>query len=400
MTFRTLIRRSLRFHWRAHLGVVLGAAVGSAALIGALVVGDSVRESLRERALQRLGEIGFALETQDRFFTDGLADRMIMPVAGWEFPTGIVSAFEMQQPIQTLMLTGVAAREDGAARANNVQLMGVAERRLGKRSTVLSRLWPEPMTRSNRESVWVNNALAKQLRLSTGDQLILRIPKRLGTAGDVSISPATTSRLLCASQWTGFSPSPPFSSRFQFARNADATAERFCEPRRLAARRRLEGRVNTLLQTPLYTSSKRLRRAYSSLVASRPQIPGHAPFVPGVVCALGLCDREVGGDAEPELEIAEIPEANLRPTPDRTHLDLVSRRVFLDPPACPRRARRRHQCSTHPHLPRHLAPRRHEHHALLDGHRRRSAVDAGGFARRRNRRQPVARGGFAGEAGR
>jgi len=30
MTLRTLIRRSLRFHWRAHLGVVLGAAVGSA----------------------------------------------------------------------------------------------------------------------------------------------------------------------------------------------------------------------------------------------------------------------------------------------------------------------------------------------------------------------------------
>src|SRR5947207_868419 len=55
MTLRTLIRRSLRFHWRAHLGVVLGAAIGSAVLVGALVVGDSVRESLRERALQRLG---------------------------------------------------------------------------------------------------------------------------------------------------------------------------------------------------------------------------------------------------------------------------------------------------------------------------------------------------------
>ena len=57
MTFRTLIRRSLRFHWRSHLGVVLGAAIGSAALIGALVVGDSVRESLREQALQRLGGV-------------------------------------------------------------------------------------------------------------------------------------------------------------------------------------------------------------------------------------------------------------------------------------------------------------------------------------------------------
>jgi len=31
MTLRTLIRRSLRHHWRAHLGVTLGAAIGSAA---------------------------------------------------------------------------------------------------------------------------------------------------------------------------------------------------------------------------------------------------------------------------------------------------------------------------------------------------------------------------------
>ena len=43
MTFRTLIRRSLRFHWRSHLGVVLGATIGSAALIGALVM--SLRNS-------------------------------------------------------------------------------------------------------------------------------------------------------------------------------------------------------------------------------------------------------------------------------------------------------------------------------------------------------------------
>src|SRR5688572_3118171 len=66
MNFRTLILRSLRFHWRGHLGVLLGAAVGSAALIGALVVGDSVRLSLRELALQRLGWIDAAMELGDR----------------------------------------------------------------------------------------------------------------------------------------------------------------------------------------------------------------------------------------------------------------------------------------------------------------------------------------------
>ncbi|MBK7998698.1 MAG: hypothetical protein IPK15_08275 [Verrucomicrobia bacterium] len=68
MTLRTLITRSLRFHWRGHLGVLLGAAVGSAALIGALVVGDSVRLSLRELALQRLGWVDAAMTPHDRIF--------------------------------------------------------------------------------------------------------------------------------------------------------------------------------------------------------------------------------------------------------------------------------------------------------------------------------------------
>src|SRR5688572_12762765 len=76
MTFRTLIRRSLRFHWRSHLGVVLGAAIGSAALIGALVVGDSVKGSLRERALERLGWMSFALGSGDRLVTEDLRRKL------------------------------------------------------------------------------------------------------------------------------------------------------------------------------------------------------------------------------------------------------------------------------------------------------------------------------------
>src|SRR5437867_7757187 len=73
VSFGRLVIRSLRFHWRGHLGVLLGAAVGSAALSGALVVGDSVRESLRELALQRLGNVHFAMETGDREFRARLA---------------------------------------------------------------------------------------------------------------------------------------------------------------------------------------------------------------------------------------------------------------------------------------------------------------------------------------
>ncbi len=76
MTFRTLIRRSLSYHWRSHLGVVLGAAIGSAALIGALVVGDSVKQSLRERALARVGKADLMLLPSDRFFTEILGTNL------------------------------------------------------------------------------------------------------------------------------------------------------------------------------------------------------------------------------------------------------------------------------------------------------------------------------------
>src|SRR3954471_7554931 len=101
MTFWKLILRSLRFHFRSHLGVLLGAIIGSAALIGALVVGDSVKGSLRELALARLGGVTVALNAQDRFFRDKLADAF-----GNSMPTAPV----MQIP-------GTASTEGGTARA-------------------------------------------------------------------------------------------------------------------------------------------------------------------------------------------------------------------------------------------------------------------------------------------
>src|SRR3974377_722210 len=99
MTFATLIRRSLRFHARSHLGVVLGAAIGSAALIGALVVGDSVRESLLDMALSRLGNIHFALSTQDRLFQSKLRSRLW---AAWPPPSFGLPSGAFIQPFPSL----------------------------------------------------------------------------------------------------------------------------------------------------------------------------------------------------------------------------------------------------------------------------------------------------------
>ena len=110
MTFWTLIRRSLRFHARAHLRVVLGAAIGSAALIGALVVGDSVRGSLRQRALDRIGNAQYLLESRDRVFTDSTNT--------WKGVYADAETLGLHLPV-------IASARQGAARANQVNLYAV-----------------------------------------------------------------------------------------------------------------------------------------------------------------------------------------------------------------------------------------------------------------------------------
>src|SRR5512137_97258 len=130
MTFWQLIRRNLRFHARAHLGVVLGAAIGSAALLGALVVGDSVRESLTNMALRRLGNLDFAIATQDRLFQVSLGPRLSAirppdPIQVRSTPP----AYSQPSPVWpyslALELPGIVSRQDGTARANQVTVLGV-----------------------------------------------------------------------------------------------------------------------------------------------------------------------------------------------------------------------------------------------------------------------------------
>jgi putative ABC transport system permease protein len=174
MTFRTLIRRSLRFHWRSHLGVVLGAAIGSAALIGALVVGDSVRGSLREQALARIGNIHLALNAGDRLFRsalppdlqDDLRDRNSQAVA----------------MASVLITAGSAATTTGDARVNQVQVLGVAEDfwELAGHSNSLNSLPPN--------TVGLNRALAEALNVTTGDTVILRLPKPTALNREFAVS--------------------------------------------------------------------------------------------------------------------------------------------------------------------------------------------------------------------
>src|SRR5262245_47023089 len=161
MTNWTLILRSLRFHARAHLGVLLGAAVGSAALIGALVVGDSVRGSLRETALQRLDDIEFAVAPTDRFFRDALRIDMVAIRTSKRYVPDVAA---VQRP------AGTAARQDGSARANRVQVLS-----LGPGLDHFARM--PGLTNLTADGVLLNEALAAQRRARPGDDIVLRVRK-------------------------------------------------------------------------------------------------------------------------------------------------------------------------------------------------------------------------------
>jgi putative ABC transport system permease protein len=174
MTFRTLIQRSLRFHWRSHLGVVLGAAIGSAALIGALVVGDSVRGSLREQALARIGNIHLALNAGDRLFRSALAQDL--QDDGRDQNSHSV-------PVASVLITaGSAATTTGDARVNQVQVLGVAEDfwELADHSNSLNSLPPD--------TVGLNRALAEALKVTAGDTIILRLPKPTALNREFAVS--------------------------------------------------------------------------------------------------------------------------------------------------------------------------------------------------------------------
>jgi putative ABC transport system permease protein len=220
MTFWTLIRRSLRFHARAHLGVVLGAAIGSAALIGALVVGDSVQESLANMALRRLGNVHFALNTQDRLFQAGLGPRLCATkppssIRVDSTPPAYIQPFPGWPELSGLALSGIVARQDGAARANRVNVLGVDAGtwpRLADWGTLSPGAWlsgPEgerlnrdgvtmmlrergkgPLTQWKAgETAFINQTLARQLAAREGDDIILRVRKPSALGLDAAISP-------------------------------------------------------------------------------------------------------------------------------------------------------------------------------------------------------------------
>jgi ABC-type antimicrobial peptide transport system permease subunit len=222
MTLLTLVRRSLRYHARSQWGAVAGAAVAAAVILGALLVGDSVRESLKGIALARLGGADSILFSGDRFFLEDLPQRLTP-----EAPTADTGV--------ALMLEGVASSESG--RANRVQVLGM---RTGLSSPA------EGMPQAG--EVWLNDALARQLKVSPGDEIVLRVRKPSALSRDTIITPRSDSSFALRLR---FSRVPPASiAGFQLAASQMPPWNAFVALPELQKSAGLEHRANLLLARP------------------------------------------------------------------------------------------------------------------------------------------------------
>jgi len=317
MTTWTLIRRSLRFHARAHFGVLLGAAVGSAVLIGALVVGDSVKESLRKRALDRLGPIHFAISTQDRLFLADLRQRLSSDKSPGFVPVDTVTPertlpFSSSQSASALVLNGMVAQQDGQARANRVQVMGVESAtwpRLAGWGTLSEGFWitngssrfhfdevdrmqghrgDGPLTRwRNGETALINEVLAGQLGAQIGDELIVRVSKPTALGLDAAISPRDENSVALRFK-VGAILSADQLGDFSLSANQTPPANLLVPMELLTEKVGARGRANLLVSGPVLTKPKFSRwdvqrsKVASWLRKQSMQPEGYLPFGRGV----------------------------------------------------------------------------------------------------------------------
>ena len=168
MTTWTLARRSVSFYFRSHLGTLVGAAIATAVLTGALLVGDSVRGSLRGMALARIGKIDVALASGDRLFRAALGNE-IQEILG------------RATVAPALQLPATGSKPDGSARANQVQVTGVDDR-----------FWPlanQSPGALSEGAVFINDRLARQLKTSVGETILLRVPRVSHLSRDAPLSP-------------------------------------------------------------------------------------------------------------------------------------------------------------------------------------------------------------------
>jgi putative ABC transport system permease protein len=162
-----LAMRSLRYHARMNAAVALGVVAGTAVLTGALLVGDSVRGSLRSLTLDRLGRIEEALVV-DHFFRVELADELSENLAAAPDLKNVYGAV-----VPAILLTGNVTQPDSGSMASKVTLIGCNEN-----------FWAldglgcgEPMFELKADEIFLNEPLAEQLGVKSGQEVVVHFPR-------------------------------------------------------------------------------------------------------------------------------------------------------------------------------------------------------------------------------
>jgi len=320
MNFRTLIWRSLRFHWRSHLGVVIGAAIGSAALIGALIVGDSVRGSLRERALERLGNVDFALASQDRIFSQNLSDVKLFRRKTEPLPTS--------RSTIVLRLPGVASRPNSGGVVSRINVIGVEPTIELSNHEIVGGFFgfaPKPYeAKLSAGEVLLNLPLAQELAAHVGDEIILRIRKPSALSGDAPMSPndkqyagmrVRVTGILSGGQFGDFSLTsdrvPPRNAFVNLLNLQDFVAAK-------------EG-VNIVLE------SSEIARLPAGLQTSAPQWLRPADYTRGIGVEHGKTLNGLNRALADHLRLVDA-QTTLETDASKRTLELKTERIFLDAP--------------------------------------------------------------------
>ncbi len=228
MTVFSYILRSVRHYRFAYLAVLAGAALGATVLLGALFAGDSIAASLRAIGEMRIGRATHIVASGDRFFRAGLA-------ADLAAAAGLRAA-----PV--LLARGTATNPATRGTANQVQLVGVTPS-----------FWqfapqppPNPFAAGAASTAAINETLARRLRLSVGETLVVRVQKPGVLSGNAPIAGAE-SRLETIRVKIGLIVGDAAFGRFNLAATQIAPASVFLPIALLQEAFARPGRANLLL---------------------------------------------------------------------------------------------------------------------------------------------------------
>lgn len=230
MSLWRLAIRGLTFYWRTNAAVLLAVAVATAVLTGALAVGDSVRYTLGRTLDARLGQVGFAVMPQGRFFRTQLADDLQKQLGGVIAPV--------------LQASGIITNGEGSRRINRVRVLGVDDR------FYAAGAGQNPFGEGQSETVALSESTARELRIAAGDEVVLRVEKSGAMPRDVPLV-SDEDRTAAARLKVGSVAGDAAFGRFDLQANQAAPFNVFVPLSWLAGQIGQPGRANMLLAAGL-----------------------------------------------------------------------------------------------------------------------------------------------------